>query len=306
MKPTTAEDFIKITKFPLLDYFSDIDNFFRNIYPLFITFYSGESKEFDQNNYKILATLISQSNDVSSLFGVYTNSFKTVDFWELLDLCEDIRSKLLTSNKIDKYLRSSITPGKTTLGIEYDYTLHSGETIENLSRTVLTSNNPENDWVDTALRNDLKEVDWSIDGGKHLKLVDNSFQANLVTSMIDNTIGERIYGRDIDRNITFENDDLKVLSYKDTVYQAVDILSQLKKGDIPEFPTLGLSKEFIGSNFNNVNYPGLIREYNRLFATDDLFVNFTVTHLAYEDGDITVDFEVGTKYDLVVLKTATI
>ena len=307
MRKNTVEDFIGITKFPLVNYFNDIDYFFKNIYPSFVNFFSGQTKTFNQNNYKILNTLISKSNDISSLFAVYSNTFQTVDYWELLDLLEDIRTKLLTTKKIDKYLRSSITSGKTTLGIEYDYTLNSGQTLENIADVVLSSNNPDDDWIDIALRNDLKEVDWDIDGGKSLKLVDNSFQANLVTSMIDNTIGEKVYGKDIDRNITFENDDLKTLSYKESVYQAVDILSQLVKGDIPEFPTLAIAgATFKGTNFNIVDYPSLIREYQRLFNTDDLFMNFSVLDLSYDNGDITIDFEVSTKYNLVILKTATI
>src|ERR1035437_6576988 len=148
MKDTTIDDFTNITKFPLTDYFSDVDYFFKNLYPLFVSFYSGKIKLFNQNNYKILNTLIKQSNDVSNLFGVYTNSFKTVDFWELMEIAEDIRSKLLTTSKIDKYLRSSITPGKTTLGIEYNYTLHNEQTLEDVARNILNLNDSDNSWTD--------------------------------------------------------------------------------------------------------------------------------------------------------------
>jgi hypothetical protein len=308
MKKDTVENFTKITKFQLQDYYTDIDYFFRKIYPSFISFYSGKSIEpFGRNNYSLLQGLIGRSNILSNAFSVYSDSFQTVDYWELMDFTEDIRSKLLTANKIDKYLRSSISAGKTILGFEYNYTLNNGQTIEAVSSQVLNSNNPDNDWTSTAMNNDLKEVDYSIEGGKNLKLVNNSFQSNLVTSMIDNTIGEKIYGKDIDKNLTFENNDLRVLGYKETVFQTVDILSKLSKGDIPEFPTLGIDgSTYKGTNFYSVNYPAIIRDLERLFKTDDLFVDFQVMALDYTEGDINVEFSVGTKYDLVVLKTATI
>ena len=121
--------------------------------------------------------------------------------------------------------------------------------------------------------------------------------------MIDNTVGEKIYGRDIKKKLTFEDDDLKSLDYKETVNQTVEILASLNKGDIPEYREIGIPIGlYKGSNFSRLNYSSIVRELNKNFSTDDLFSNFNVLEMEYKEGDLYIKYEVNTKYELVIIK----
>lgn len=299
----TIEKYESITNISLGDFFDDINYFFKNSYPLLVNFYSGKSNSIEQKNFQFLNNLISRSEDITNKFNNNSDSFSTCDFWDLLDTLEDVKTKLQTCTKLSKYLRSSISQSSFTKGLNFNYTMSNNETIENVSSDVLKNNNFDESWVNISLSNDLKETDWTISGGKILRLTNESFQNSLVTSMIDNTIGERIYGKDIYKKITFEDDDLKTLSYKETVFQTVDILSTLSKGQIPEFPQIGINGNvYKGVNINQMQFSSLVREYTKTFSTDDLFKDFKIVDLQYKEGDLYVKFAVNTKYDLVIFK----
>lgn len=303
----TYERFLKLTKYPANLFVVDVKDFFRDDFPKILNFYSGKTKFIDKKHIKNLNRLAEESIKITGIFRDYKQIMNTVDFWELLDSIEDLKSKLKYVQNISKYLRSSLIKGKVEAGYVYDYDMIENETLEDISRNVQDNTGFSNDWVNIAIENDLREVDWDIDGGTELELRDNSFQAGLVTSMIDNTIGDRIYGKDIKKLLTFEDDDLLVLGYKDTVYQTVNTLSTLSKNDIPESPYLGLNTSiWKGTTISKINFPLISRELKSVFDSDDLFKDFKVKSIDYKDGDIFIEYEIGTKRDLVIINNVTI
>lgn len=298
----TISDFQQKTKFPLANFLLESESFFRSDFPNIVNFYNGNSNSLDRNYIKKLNELTEQSSYIIHFFKERKQSFDSIDYWELLDKIEDIKIKFNTTYSISKFLRSSITDGTEKSGFVFDARLNRNETLEDISYNQLQKNG-EDDWLDIAFENDLKEVDYDVSGGTKLKLRKQLFQSNIVTSMIDNTIGEKIYGRDIKKSFQYLDDDLETLDYKETVYQSVDILSKLSKGDIPEYRNLGLKKNiYKGSNFSKLNYSSLVREMNRNFASDDLFSDFSIKELRYEQGDVFIEYQVNTKYDLVIIK----
>lgn len=301
------DKFNTISNYPLDDFFNESRSFFDNDYVNIFNFFSGNIETLDKANIKKLNKLVEQSVIISNIFQDKKRMFNTVDFWELLNTFEDIKTKLQTTIKIPKYVRSSIIANNNKSGFVFDYNLSSEQTLENITTNILNEKNQENSWTKIALENDLKEVDYDIIGGKNLKLRKRIFQNNIVTSMIDYTIGEKIYGKDLKRFLTFKNDDLEVLEYKETAIQSAEILSTLTKGDIPEFENLGIdSSVYKGSNYSQLNYPSIVRELKRNFQTDDLFVDFQIKSFRLEDGDIFIEYSIGTKYDLVIIKNITI
>lgn len=299
--------FKKISNYPIDDFLFNSIQFFSNDYNQLILFFSGKINFLDKRHVKRLNELSEQSIIISNIFFLKKNSMKTVDFWELLDTFEDIKTKLRTAMNISKYLRSSVIAGKNKSGFAFEYNLKNEQTLENVSKNILNNNSSEDDWVNIALENNLKEIDYDIDGGNNLVLRKQIFQSNLVTSMIDNTIGEKIYGKDIKRFLSYKDEDLESLGYKETVYQCAEILSQLEKGDIPEFPELGLNTSFYkGVNMSQLNYPSIVRELRKNFKTDDLFMNFEIKSFKLEQGDIFIEYKVDTKYELVIIKNVTI
>ena len=127
-----------------------------------------------------------------------------------------------------------------------------------------------------------------------------------IESVVDNIVGEKILGKDILYKTTFENDDLLVLSYKDTFFQSVNILMKLKKGDNPEFYDLGLQKNVaVGSNINSISYPVLLRQISEAFQTDDTIKSQEITGFRKEQDAIFIDMEIESKMSTIVPLTLT-
>lgn len=296
--------FEEITKMDLLSYFKEAEDFFKNGYVQMSDYYNGTINKVDTSNIKLLNKLLYKSEKVSEQFKTNKQKFQTVDFWELLDFCEVIRTKLQTTKNLAKFLRSSRTDFAFSSGFAYDYITGNQQTLESISSKVLDDTDSENDWVKIALENDLKEAEYDIDGGSNLKLYREKFLGNFVTGIIDIIDGESIYGKDVYRKISFEDNDLLILSYKDTVFQTVEILSGLKQGDIPEFPALGVNEGmYVGSNLAGMAYSTIVRELKKVFASDDLFVNFKVNKITQKEDFLEISFQVETKYGLLIEKT---
>ncbi len=115
-----------------------------------------------------------------------------------------------------------------------------------------------------------------------------------MSGVVDNIdTAEKTYGKDIDRNIAFENDDLIVLSYKDTFFQSMKILMDLRKGDDPAFPERGLDvKNILGGSLAGISYPIIFRQLADNFATDDGFKSFSITDVKRQQDGVYIEFKV--------------
>ena len=77
------------------------------------------------------------------------------------------------------------------------------------------------------------------------------------------------------------------------------ILIELGKGDIPEYPSVGVTKDLqIGTNLGLVGIPFIIRELREIFATDDTMVNFAVDDVEIDATAFFVKFQVESFYNL--------
>jgi len=298
-------NFEQLTKYKLTTFIDDSAEFLKTGFPTIAEFFNGTIDVVDSKILNEHKKLLKEADVVIQVFKSNAQKLETAEYWFLLEFVEDIRTKLQTCSKLSKILRSSRVDFSFSTGFAHPYLLGDGQTLENVSNDVLRDADSENDWTKIAMSNDLMEADWNVNEGKQLTLYYEKFQRDIVTSFVDNLVGEKIYGKDIDRKITFEYDDLKVLSYKDTVYQCVSIMSNLKQGDIPEYPSLGVNSSlYVGSNIANLQYAAIIRELTRVFSTDDLFINFNVTEIKLVEDSYYVKFEVGTKYQLVIEQSA--
>lgn len=305
----TIAKFNKLSGYDITTFFQLSKIFFKTGYVEIEKFYNGKLTFINKKHFVNLSILEHDSRTITSIFKEKKNLMNTVEFWELLDMVEDLKTAFQRTQKLSKYLRSSITQGKLKSGFVFAYQMSIEETMEDVARNILLRSDFQNSGQNIALDNDLREVDWDIDGGTDLLLRNNSFQNNLVTSMIDNTLGEKIYGKDLSKLLTFitTDDDLFVLGYEDTAHQSVEIMASLTKGDIPEFPSLGLQADiYKGVNFSQMNYPSIVREMTKVFNSDDLFNDFQVIKLNHIDGDLYIDYQVGTKYNLLIIKQTTI
>jgi hypothetical protein len=299
----TYKEFRRLTNYNLASLVRNSVDWFQTRAPKLLKFYEGKLNRIEKIYQNELDSLEKETKIALGVFRDQKRILEKVEFWELLDGIEDILSKLQYYQNISKYTRSSIIRGKVKNGYIYNHVLGPEETMEDVSRNIQRNSNFQNAGQDIAYNNDLREVDWDIDGGTEVELIDTTFQSNLVTSMIDNTIGDRVYGKDLQRLIKFNgDDDLLVLDYVDSAKQAVDILSSLVKNDIPEWPSYGMDDSiWKGTNFSKINFPLISREMRSVFNTDDLFQDFRVLELDYQEGDLYIKYEVGTARGLVLI-----
>lgn len=300
-------EFEKKTNFPIIVLLSETKTFLRLNYPKIVDFYKGDSKSIDKENFEKLSDLISRTEKCIEIFNNNKKVFDGSQYWEILVSLEDLKLRFYTITNLSKFLRSSIIKTSTKSGYLVSVTLQDGQTLEDVSDRVLNDEDYDNNWVDIAMNNDLKEQDWDISGGKEILVRKRVFQSDLVTTFVDNTIGNKIYGRDFNSKIEFFEDDLLTLNEEETLNQSVETLSRLTKNDIPEERSIGMNSDiYKGTNYSQLNFPTIAKDLKKTFRSDDLFEDITILDISHEDGDIFIKFEVGTKIGDVLIKNITL
>jgi hypothetical protein len=301
---TVFDKFKDITNVDIEAFFTDFQDFVNFDYQNIQNYYTrGTSLDGD------VVDKLQELNDFSKEIRNTWNNFSsnlsdTFDFWELLDLYETVDGKISTMLNSQKWFRSNkglVFDTET----EKDYILKQGQTLSNLADEVGYLS-PNDDWVDIALRNDLEEEDYTNAGGTKIKIV---FQNNLnykLNSVLDSISGEKIYGKDLQKKLVYENEDLKILSYKNTIIQTYNTLLGLFKGSVPEFLGDGIDKGLIGNNINAIQYPILIRQLVDLFSKDDSFIEFSVDNIFREEDNVFLETSVKSRIGEVLKQTLTL
>ena len=288
-------EFEELSNYPIRDFFQSFIFFNNNNYSKIIDYFNGDSQIADSQAFNNLKILRLESIKLFEIISQISNRLNNYKWWVLIETVEDIHSKLLSANNASRWLRSAISdvnfdkPETTVI-------LKQNQSIESLTRDTLGFDDWNNEWSNIAIRNQLKEEDYTSEGGNVLKV---SFQNNspfFLQTVVDNIQGDKVYGIDIDKKITFESDDLKVLSPFDTFLQSINILSQLRKGDNTEFTSQGINqKAIIGSNLSLLSYPSIFRQMADVFSTDDTIKSFSIINIKKDDDAIFLTFEVTSK-----------
>lgn len=276
-----VDNFSDITGYDLTGFMNSYADFMEEESQSIIDFYSGITDILPASSVKNNKDLIDETKKIESLFKSYQDSFNTSDYVDLIDMIGDIQVSLLTIKNAAKWTRSSVTDNRYTSDVEVDTTLKQNQTLEQLSREIGYLDQ-DNDWVDIAVRNDTREEDYTSTSGLQLKVsLKNNLKIN-IQSVVDVIFGESVYGKDLQRKLEFEDDDLKVLGYKETIRQAFEIALNLRRGDNPEFPNDGLQSSLvIGQNLNSVLYPSLLRQLYDVFAKDDTFKGLQIVDIKH-------------------------
>lgn len=280
------EDFQRITKFPIIRLFGSFSDFLDNDYKNIISYYSGDVKSLNSSSFKKLKNLKEGIQQLFSVFSLNKPLFTDYKWWVLIEQIEKMDNLAIMIDNSSKWLRSTISRGNFNPNPEVDIPFNQGQTLESISRVALGSNDWGNTWVDLALKNDLREEDYTSNGGFLVKANFNySLNSFKITAIVDNPIGDKILGIDLDKKLQFVTlddgtQDFKKLTPKETFYQTVMIKINLRKGDNPEFPTSGINpKLIVGSNISSLNYPILFRQLTQVFKTDDTIKSFSIINI---------------------------
>lgn len=296
---TIFDIFKSITRFDIESYFDEFSSFILSDYQKIVD-YNQKGSVLSSSVIVRLNDLLSSMNQLNDLFSVYEDrlSSDTTEIWEVLDSFESTKVTLLTVINSDRWLRSTKTVLQSD-SVMSDYVLRQGQTFEQLSGD-LGYTDPTNNWAEVAINNDIREEDYSFEGGSKLKITFVNNMNFFVNSVIDNISGEKVYGKDISRVFVLENQDLRTLSYRDTLLQQTGILVGLVKGSVPEFPLDGISKDLIGGNVNAIQYPVILRQQSAVFEKDDRYKSVLVNNLETKEDSLIVDLQITTRLDEVL------
>lgn len=285
-------------------YLQNYSWFIDNIYPTILNYFQGISNDLDPSSFSMLDDLIEQTQHITHIVYSLKNKFTNLSDWFVLDLIENIGIELNTIYNTDKFCRSPRTNSSFGTSLEYQYILNQNDTLEQVAKNQLGN---REDWEQIALRNDLLETDYTTEGGNTLILSqqNNSITQVYLNSVVDNLQGEKVYGLDLVKKFKFVDDgsgtdsqDLQILDYKSTFIQAVTILINLKKGDIPEAQNLGIESGLIGGNLGIFTYKAIERQLTQTFQVDDTIRDFTVVGFRYQQGSVYYDFSATSFYNL--------
>lgn len=290
-------EFRAITSCNIEEILTDATNFLVGPYNRIVSYYSGEKTKVSQADFNLFDEVERKVEVAFSVFRTQSNAFNNLKWWLLLDILEQIDSRLKSLRKINKWSKSSQTSFAFVPTQQAFYTNKQHQTLERVAQDVLKKRNPTDDWFDIAIANKLEEEDYTSEGGTSMLLSFPSINNGIdISAVVDTMVGDNILGKDLDRDLRFENDDLKVLSTTETVQQSVEILAGLRKNDNPDFPDQGLQSSIvIGGNRASLNFPIITRQYIETFASDDSLKNFQLLSLQVVEDGLEIKFQIQTR-----------
>ena len=291
--------FENITKFALLQYFEDYRDFMQNDFSYISEYYNGDTSSIDASHISNFNALRTKSKTLMQQFINFSHRLSNCGFWELQEYCQDLNDVLEKITKLPKYYRTSKTVRGYQPYIQVKSNIGGLKTVQDLAQEINSEGVSE---ISLIIDNDLQEKDWNIDELSSITAFVNNQTDVVVETILEQPIGNQIYGKDINRKITLENNDLAVKKYEDNVEQKCDILLSLERGNIPEMPNFGKNR-LQGNNMSDYNYTELVKDLQSVFLQNDLFEDIEISDIEYKQGDIFVNCTIKTKYSYSTQKT---
>lgn len=300
------EEFKKITQIDLKKILQDIDIFLKIDRIKIENYYSGIRDRDIKLSFQRFEKLDSEIQNIFEKIRGFKRYFNDYRWWELIEILEQIQDSFNSIKNYHRWNRCSVSTFGYEENLVIDYITKEGQTLEKISSNIMQDSNPSDDWYKIAIFNDLREEDYTLDGGKDLKLkFDRGISNFEINSVMDVVKDKTVYGLDIDKTLSFIYNedgecDLLILDYDKTILQAIDILIKLKKNSNPDYPFDGLQSDIVvGGNRALFNFPIIINQLRQVFSTDDTLKNFNITNLSYDQDIFKVFFDVETRLDEV-------
>lgn len=301
----TLDEFERLTSYNIFRYIAGYVEFIDNHYANIINYYSSASNVNPTIALNALKWLTQEHKKIIDVVTLNAGSLSNYKFWVLLEYIEDIGHTLESANNASKWMRAASTNGGYKQEVIDEYVASQGQTLAEIERRILASDNWRDEWVNTGIDNALEEEDYTPEGGYLIKIVYKNNNSLFLSGVVDN-IDEpkKTYGKDIDKRITIADNDILVLDYKDTIFQSAKILTDLKREDDPAYPERGVNVKAILGPLAAISYPTIFRDLAANFATDDSFKAFMVKDIRGEQDAIFLDFEVHTKAGDILSETS--
>src|SRR4051812_40426201 len=119
----TIDNFTKVTGFDVQQFLVDFIDFNENHRQNIIDYYGGISSFPDAQSFDFLNEMMDKSRQILGLISINKLSFTNFADWNMLELIEDINTKLETTSNSSKYLRSAISKNNFSPDIQVNLTL---------------------------------------------------------------------------------------------------------------------------------------------------------------------------------------
>jgi len=246
--------------------------------------YYTQGGDYPKEYFDLLDSLVIKAKSIYRKVAINRDFLNNYIDFVIFDQIEDFVSQFNMINNYSRWMRSSLIKGMFKNTTEVNFVLKQNQTLEELSAQAGYLDRDEGA-LDMALRNHIKETDYTTDGGLVFKFAYENDNAISLQTVIDEMTGENIMGKDIQSKIEFKNDDVVALAPYQTFLQACEILTGLMKNSNPEFPFDGFDKEAISNkNIMRVKLSTYIRQMYAVVSKDDTIASFAITDVA-EDKD---------------------
>ena len=246
--------------------------------------YYTEEGVFPREAFLLLDKLETEATQIYNKVRINREKLTNYMDFVIFDQVEDFVSVFKTIENYSRWLRSSTIKGRFKRTTEVDFVLRQNQTLEAFSAEAGWSDR-EQGALDLALRNQIKETDYNLNGGMVFKFAYQNDKRIELRTVVDEMTGENLLGKDIQATLEFKGDDLCYLSPRDTFFQTCEILTNLLKNTNPEFPIDGFDKSAISNrNIMRVKMSTFIRQMFSTVKKDDTIASFAISDLA-EDGD---------------------
>lgn len=288
--------------FDFLSFLSELKNFYEDEFILIVNYFENADVIIP---YKQLQKL----RDLKVKYDLAMNILKTkidkeevtLEHFQVQQIFNDFESLFGYMENIPKFLKTSNDNVYKTEKPVFEYTVKQNDTLETIAMyfyndatqvpAILNENN---------LRyTDVNAVDWA---GRKIKIpIQNATKD--VAGVIDAPIGSLMLGKDIEKSFEFVDDDIKTLDGEETFEQSCNVMFNLSKGDIPEYPNYGhILRQLISSNMGFLVNSALVVEMKRLFNSDSTVKTFNVRSLNVTDDALFFDFHIRSINDYQFVK----
>lgn len=274
------------------NYFERYQKFFVENYNSLITYWKNFETEID---FKILEEFDylykEYDNMIVSFQQLLNNEADNINYFNIAELLADMKSNLDYVKNLPKWLKTSDNYVDVFEEPYINYVVKQGDTLENISEKFY--GNSEDFYFIMSYNNirynDVDAKDWI---GKIIKIPARKKLIKDVESVFDALIGEKILGKDINKNFNFQDNDISNVEYDDCFQQAIQILLQeCPRTAIPEFPKIGNNTYFIiGSNLGDLSFPMLKNDLESLMKIESTLKDFKITNMKIEEDSLRIEF----------------
>lgn len=268
-------------------------NFCLEKLPKLVEYWKGNSSMIESDIIIEFNYLYQEYDNMIFAYELKLNS-KTVDldFFEISEFLGNIKMFLDYIKNLPKYLKTSINFVDIFEQPVVDYFVKQGDTLESIAKEFY--DDPEfYEYIMDYNGLNYYDVDSATWIGKKIKIPAKRIITKDVYGIVDGLVGKNVLGKDIDSSFHFDSEDIAVLIEEECFKKALeDILMEIPKGTVPEFPNVGNNvADILGKDAGLLKYNMIIRDLIKAVKHEPALDEINITNVGIKEDALFIDFE---------------